>query len=141
VVRPFSRRPAQIEANRAALIAMWSAEHEGASPSIGVLTQIDRRAWAMSCPNKPTNLDEQSWGATVRGGLRASTPGSFSTVHVFRSSRRRSTRWTWIFLRTPRSLMRTSGPPAPAAGSALSISAPAPRALYHAAASSRTGMS
>lgn len=66
VVRPFSRRSAQIEANRAKLIAEWSAEHGGASPSIRVLTQIDRRAWAMSRPNKPANLDEQWWEATVR---------------------------------------------------------------------------
>src|SRR3546814_3851062 len=56
-----SCRSAQIEANRAKFIAEWSAEHGGASPSIQVLTQIDRRAWAMSRPNKPDNLDEQSW--------------------------------------------------------------------------------
>lgn len=69
VVRSFSRRSAQIEANRAKLIAQWSAEHGSASPSIRVLTQIDRRAWAMERPNKPANLDEQSWEATVVGEL------------------------------------------------------------------------
>ncbi|WP_231917860.1 AAA family ATPase [Microbacterium pygmaeum] len=74
VVRPFSRRSAQIEANRAKLIAEWSAEHEGASPSIRVLTQIDRRAWAMSRPNKPADLDEQSWEATVRDELASIDP-------------------------------------------------------------------
>jgi hypothetical protein len=65
VVRPFSRRSAQIEANRTKLVAEWSAEHGGTSPSIRALTQIDRHAWAMSRPNKPANLDEQSWEATV----------------------------------------------------------------------------
>ena len=74
VVRPFSRRSTQIEANRAKLIAEWSAEHEGASPSIRVLTQIDRRAWAMSRPNKPANLDEQSWEASVRDELASLDP-------------------------------------------------------------------
>jgi predicted transcriptional regulator len=74
VVRPLSRRSAQIEANRAELIAEWSAEHGGASPSIRVLTQIDRRAWAMSRPNKPANLDEQSWEATVRDEIAGLLP-------------------------------------------------------------------
>ncbi|MDN3496900.1 relaxase domain-containing protein, partial [Planococcus sp. APC 4015] len=74
VVRPFSRRSAQIEANRAQLIAEWSAEHEGASPSIRVLQQIDRRAWAMSRPNKPASLDEHSWEATVREELATLDP-------------------------------------------------------------------
>lgn len=69
MVRPFSRRSKQIEANRAKLIAEWSAEHGGASPSIRILTQIDRRAWAVSRPNKPANLDEHSWEATVRDEL------------------------------------------------------------------------
>ena len=73
-VRPFSRRSAQIEANRAKLIAEWIAEHGGAAPASEVLTQIDRRAWAMSRPNKPANLDEQSWEATVRDELAAIDP-------------------------------------------------------------------
>ncbi len=73
-VRPFSRRSAQIERNRARLVAEWTAEHDGARPSIRVLTQIDRRAWAMSRPNKPAHLDEQSWEATVRDELEAIDP-------------------------------------------------------------------
>ncbi|KAA9148659.1 AAA family ATPase [Microbacterium lushaniae] len=73
-VRPFSRRSAQIEANRARLVAEWSAEHGGANPSIQVLTQIDRRAWAMSRPNKPANLNEQSWEATVRDEIAGLLP-------------------------------------------------------------------
>jgi exodeoxyribonuclease V alpha subunit len=74
VVRPFSRRSKQIEANRAKLIAEWSGAHGGASPSVRVLTQIDRRAWAMSRPNKPANLDEHSWEATVRDELASLDP-------------------------------------------------------------------
>jgi hypothetical protein len=74
VVRPLPRRSAQIEANRVKLIAEWSAEHGGASPSIRVMTQIDRRAWAMSRPNKPAHLDEQSWEATVRDELASLDP-------------------------------------------------------------------
>lgn len=73
-VRPFSRRSAQIERNRARLVAVWTAEHDGARPSIRVLTQIDRRAWAMSRPNKPAHLDEQSWEATVRDELEVIDP-------------------------------------------------------------------
>src|SRR3546814_904135 len=69
-----SCRSAQIEANRAKFIAEWSAEHGGASPSIQVLTQIDRRAWAMSRPNKPDNLDEQSWEDTVRDEIAGLLP-------------------------------------------------------------------
>lgn len=74
VVRPFSRRSAQIEANRAKLVVEWSADHNGASPSIRVLTQIDRRAWAMSRPNKPAILDEQSWEDAVRDELASLDP-------------------------------------------------------------------
>ncbi|HSC97277.1 MAG TPA: AAA family ATPase [Casimicrobiaceae bacterium] len=73
-VRSFSRRSAQIERNRARLVAEWTAEHNGASPSVRVLTQIDRRAWAMSRPNKPAHLDEQSWELTVRHELAGIDP-------------------------------------------------------------------
>lgn len=68
-VRPFLRRSVKIEANRARLAAEWRAEHNGLSPGIRVLTQIDRRAWAMSRPNKSAHLDEQNWEATVRDEL------------------------------------------------------------------------
>ncbi|MFB9644975.1 AAA family ATPase [Microbacterium terregens] len=74
-VRPFSRRSAQIERNRARLAAEWTVEHNGASPSIRVVTQIDRRAWAMSRPNKPAHLDEQSWEEAVRDELESIDPG------------------------------------------------------------------
>lgn len=73
-VRPFSRRSAQIEANRSRLTAEWSADHEGRVPSVEVLAQIDRRAWAASRPNKPASLDEESWEVAVREELAAIDP-------------------------------------------------------------------
>ena len=74
-VRPVSRRSAQIEGNRARLIAEWSAAHGGSAASVEVLQQIDRRAWAVSRPNKPTDLDEASWETRVRGEIEAIDPG------------------------------------------------------------------
>lgn len=73
-VRPVSRRSAQIEGNRARLIAEWSAAHGGSAPSVEVLQQIDRRAWAVSRPNKPTDLDEATWEARVRDEIAAIDP-------------------------------------------------------------------
>lgn len=73
-VRTFSRRSAQIAGNRARLIAEWSAAHGGSAPSVEVLQQIDRRAWAVSRPNKPTDLDEASWEARVRDEIAAIDP-------------------------------------------------------------------
>ncbi|WP_353806990.1 AAA family ATPase [Microbacterium sp.] len=73
-VRPLSRRSAQIESNRARLIAEWSAEHGGSAPSIETLQQIDRRAWAVARPNKPADIDEESWRATVRDEIAAVDP-------------------------------------------------------------------
>lgn len=68
-VAPMSRRSAQIETNRVRLIAQWEAAHSGTRPSVEVLQQIDRRAWAVARPDKPSLLDEQSWEATVREEL------------------------------------------------------------------------
>lgn len=73
-VRPLSRRSAQIESNRARLIAEWSTEHGGVAPSVDILHQIDRRAWAVSRPNKPTDLDEHAWEAMVRDEIEAIDP-------------------------------------------------------------------
>ncbi|GAA2983336.1 hypothetical protein JOD63_000693 [Microbacterium terrae] len=70
-VRPVSRRSAQIEGNRARLVAEWSIAHGGSVPSVEVLQQIDRRAWAVSRPNKPADLDEASWEARVRDEIAA----------------------------------------------------------------------
>ena len=73
-VRPVSRRSAQIEANRARLIAEWSTAHGGSAPSGEVLQQIDRCAWAVARPSKPTDLDEASWEAHTRDELAAIDP-------------------------------------------------------------------
>ncbi|MFZ2752874.1 MAG: AAA family ATPase, partial [Lysobacteraceae bacterium] len=73
-VRPLSRRSAQIEANRARLITDWSAAHGGSAPSIDVLHQIDKRAWAVARPNKPADLDEMSWESRVRDEIEAIDP-------------------------------------------------------------------
>ena len=73
-VRPLSRRSAQIEANRARMIAEWSAAHGGSAPSVDALQQIDRRAWAVARPNKPADLDEMSWEATVRHEITSIDP-------------------------------------------------------------------
>lgn len=73
-VRPVSRRSAQIEANRARLIEEWSAAHGGSAPSVEVLQLIDRRAWAVSRPSKPADLDEASWEARVRDEIAAIDP-------------------------------------------------------------------
>lgn len=73
-VRPLSRRSAQIEANRARLIGEWSAAHGGSAPSVEVLQQIDRRAWAVARPNKPADLDETSWELRVRDEIAAIDP-------------------------------------------------------------------
>lgn len=73
-VAPFSRRSAQIEANRVQLITKWTRAHGGVRPSVEVLQQIDRRAWAMSRPNKPALLDELAWEAAVRDELAAIDP-------------------------------------------------------------------
>jgi exodeoxyribonuclease V alpha subunit len=73
-VRPVSRRSAQIEANRARLIAEWSTAHGGSVPSVAVLQQIDRCAWAVARPDKPANLDEASWEERVRDEIAAIDP-------------------------------------------------------------------
>ena len=73
-VPPLSRRSSQIEKNRRQLLEEWTAAHGGATPSVRVLLQIDRRAWALSRPNKPTDLDEETWEATVRDELLAMDP-------------------------------------------------------------------
>lgn len=73
-VRPLSRRSAQIETNRGRLIAEWSAAHDGATPSAEVLNKIDRRAWAVGRPNKPHDLDEDSWEAVLRDEIARIDP-------------------------------------------------------------------
>ncbi|WP_457099338.1 AAA family ATPase [Microbacterium sp. P5_E9] len=65
-VRPLSRRSNQIESNRTTLLGEWHAGHPGQEPSHDILQQIDRRAWALSRPNKPADLDEHEWENLVR---------------------------------------------------------------------------
>jgi exodeoxyribonuclease V alpha subunit len=81
LVRPLSKRSAQIEANRAKRIAWWKAQHPREEPSPDVLSQIDHWAWAVGRPNKPGDLDEDGWAALVREELFAAD----STLGIQRS--------------------------------------------------------
>ena len=74
LVRPLSKRSAQIEANRAARLQWWRTEHPGEEASRDVLSQIDRWAWATGRPNKPHELDEDDWAGQVRTEVMAADP-------------------------------------------------------------------
>ena len=74
LVRPLSKRSAQIEANKAAHTHWWREQHPGEEPSRDVLNQIDRWAWATGRPNKPGHLDEDDWAALIRHELSAADP-------------------------------------------------------------------
>ncbi|WP_374009540.1 AAA family ATPase [Leifsonia sp. LS-T14] len=74
LVRPLSKRSAQIEANKITRTAWWKAEHPGQEPSHDVLSRIDHWAWAAGRPNKPGELDEDGWAALVREELFAADP-------------------------------------------------------------------
>ncbi|MGN6762436.1 MAG: AAA family ATPase [Leifsonia sp.] len=74
LVRPLSKRSAQIEANKIARIAWWKDQHPGQEPSRDVLSQIDHWAWAVGRPNKPCELDEDGWAALVREELFTADP-------------------------------------------------------------------
>lgn len=74
LVRPLSKRSAQIEANRALRIAEWRDQHPEHEPSHEVLNQIDRWAWAYGRPNKPGHLDAEDWATVVRGELLSADP-------------------------------------------------------------------
>ncbi|MDR6613811.1 AAA family ATPase [Leifsonia sp. 1010] len=74
LVRPLSKRSAQIEANKAARTAWWKEQHPGEEPSHDVLGQIDHWAWAVGRPNKPGDLDEGGWAALIREELFAADP-------------------------------------------------------------------
>ena len=74
LVRPLSKRSAQIEANRAARLEWWRAQHPGEEASRDVLNQIDRWAWATGRPNKPRELDEDDWAGQVRAEVMAADP-------------------------------------------------------------------
>ncbi|KQR54930.1 hypothetical protein ASF88_04225 [Leifsonia sp. Leaf336] len=74
LVRPLSKRSAQIEANRIARTAWWKEQHPGQEPSHDVLNQIDHWAWAVGRPNKPGDLNEDDWAALVRDELHTADP-------------------------------------------------------------------
>ena len=71
LVRPLSKRSAQIEANKITRTAWWKEQHPGQEPDRDILNQIDRWAWAHGRPNKPGDLDEDSWADTVTAELAA----------------------------------------------------------------------
>jgi exodeoxyribonuclease V alpha subunit len=74
LVRPLSKRSAQIEANKATRTAWWKQQHSGQEPSHDVLSQIDHWAWAVGRPNKPGELDEDGWAALIREELTTADP-------------------------------------------------------------------
>ncbi|WP_426518792.1 AAA family ATPase [Diaminobutyricibacter sp. McL0618] len=74
LVRPLSKRSAQIEANKAARTRSWKDEHPGQAPSRDVLTQIDRWAWANGRPDRPRLFDEEDWAAVIQGELALADP-------------------------------------------------------------------
>ncbi|WP_460568980.1 AAA family ATPase [Humibacter soli] len=74
LVRPLSKRSAQIEINRAARLEWWRAQHPGEEASREMLNQIDRWAWATDRPNKPHDLDEGDWAAVIRQEIHAVDP-------------------------------------------------------------------
>lgn len=74
LVRPLSKRSAQIESNKIARTGWWKDQHPGQEPSHDVLNQIDRWAWAANRPNRPGHLDEDDWTAFVRHELLVADP-------------------------------------------------------------------
>jgi hypothetical protein len=74
LVRPLSKRSAQIEAHKIARTAWWKQQHPDQEPSHDVLSQIDHWAWAVGRPNKPGDLDENDWAALVREELFTADP-------------------------------------------------------------------
>ncbi|WP_285115468.1 AAA family ATPase [Leifsonia sp. fls2-241-R2A-40a] len=74
LVRPLSKRSAQIEANKTIRTVWWKQQHCGQEPSRDVLNQIDRWAWAAGRPNKPGNLDEDDWTELIRQEMRSADP-------------------------------------------------------------------
>jgi hypothetical protein len=75
LVRPLSKRSAQIEANKAVHLRAWRERHPDEEPSSTALTQIDQWAWAAGRPNKPGHLDEDDWVSVVLAELLHADPG------------------------------------------------------------------
>lgn len=61
LVRAVSRRSNQIEANRAVLLEQWRSSHPDETPGPDVLQMIDRHAWAVNRPGKPSDVNEDEW--------------------------------------------------------------------------------
>ncbi|WP_369961273.1 AAA family ATPase [Leifsonia sp. EB34] len=74
LVRPLSKRSAQIESNRAAHLREWKEQHPNEQPSSTVLTQIDQWAWAAGRPNKPGHLNGDEWASVVIAELLRADP-------------------------------------------------------------------
>jgi hypothetical protein len=74
LVRPLSKRSAQIEANKITRTAWWKQHHPGQEPSHDVLSQIDHWAWAVGRPDKPGELNEDDWAALVQKELFSADP-------------------------------------------------------------------
>jgi hypothetical protein len=74
LVRPLSKRSAQIEANKLARTAWWKDEHPGEEPSHDVLSQIDRWAWASGRPDKRGHIDEIDWADLIRDEISSADP-------------------------------------------------------------------
>lgn len=74
VVRPLSKRSAQIESNKASRTRWWKEQHPGMQPSRDVLSQVDRWAWATGRPEKPGHVEEGDWTKLVRDELLAADP-------------------------------------------------------------------
>lgn len=69
LVRPFSKRSAQIESAKARFLAEWHEAHPGNEPTLNDLMAIDRRAWAVGRPKKPDMVNEGEWAEAVRQEL------------------------------------------------------------------------
>lgn len=74
LVRPLSKRSAQIEANKAARTRWWKEQHPEQEPSRDVLNQIDRWAWATGRPDKVGTFDKSDWAALIRRELTLTDP-------------------------------------------------------------------
>lgn len=74
LVRPLSKRSAQIEANKAARLRSWRMQHPNEQPSATVMAQIDQWAWASGRPNRPGLLSETDWAAVVAAELLQADP-------------------------------------------------------------------
>lgn len=74
LVRPLSKRSAQIEANKASHLRQWREQHPSEEPSASVLIQVDQWAWAAGRPNKPGQLDENDWASIVVAELLNADP-------------------------------------------------------------------